>query len=81
MKKLFLLLLIVAVACAIALRARYGPGVPYPDLTTTPTLGEDALVEVLSYPEPVGNVAVAADGRIFFTVHPEARPQGNKLLE
>lgn len=81
LKKLFLILLIVGVAGAIALRARYGPGAPYPDLTSAPTLGVDALEEVLSYPEPVGNVAVSADGRVFFTVHPEARPQGNKLLE
>jgi len=39
------------------------------------------LEVVLSYAEPIGNVAVSADGRIFFTVHPESRPQGNKLLE
>ena len=27
------------------------------------------------------SVAVSRDGRVFFTVHPEARPHGNKLLE
>jgi len=56
-------------------------GEPYPDLTRTPLLGADALEEVLAYPEPIGNVAVSRDGRIFFTVHPESRPHGNKLLE
>jgi sugar lactone lactonase YvrE len=60
---------------------RYGGGEPYPDLSTSPLLPEDALEEVLSYPQPIGNVAVNAEGRVFFTVHPEARPQGNKLLE
>jgi len=69
------------VLAAIILRVRYGPGDPYPDLSTPPILDEAALEEVLSYPEPIGNVAVSAGGRIFFTVHPESRPQGNKLLE
>ena len=34
-------------------------------------------------PDFVGGneITVSADGRIFFTVHPESRPQGNKLLE
>jgi len=60
---------------------RYGGGEHYPDLSTPPLLGDALLEEVLSYPEPIGNVAVSADGRIFFSVHPESRPQGNKLLE
>jgi len=69
------------VLAAVILRVRYGPGDSYPDLSTPPILDEAALEEVLSYPEPIGNVAVSAGGRIFFTVHPESRPQGNKLLE
>ena len=81
MKKILLFLLILAVIFAIVLRVRYGGGAAYPDLTTTPVFGNDALEVVLEYPEPVGNVAVSADGRVFFTVHPESRPQGNKLLE
>lgn len=63
------------------LRVRYGGGEPFPDISTDPLLTEDALEEVLHYPEPIGNVAVSGDGRIFFTVHPESRPQGNRLLE
>src|SRR5262249_17780383 len=39
-----------------------------------------ALQSVVTYDEPIGNVAVAADGRVFFTVHPESNPSGNKLL-
>jgi len=81
MKKILLFLLILTVIAAIVLRVRYGGGEPYPDLSSTPTLSDDALEVVLEYPEPIGNVAVSQDGRIFFTVHPEARPQGNKLLE
>lgn len=81
MKKLLLLLLAVALVGAGVLRLRYGGGEPYPDLSTTPLLPEGSLETVLSYPEPIGNVAAGPDGRLFFTVHPESRPEGNKLLE
>jgi sugar lactone lactonase YvrE len=81
MKKILLFLLILAVILALVARIRYGGGEPYADLTTSPVLGDDVLEQVLEYPEPIGNVAVSRDGRIFFTVHPESRPTGNKLLE
>ena len=81
MKKLLLTILILALIAATALWLRYGGGDTYPDLSTTPRLPASSLQEVLSYSEPIGNVAVNRDGRLFFTVHPEARPPGNKLLE
>lgn len=81
MKNILLVLIIIALIATTALWIRHGGGDPYPNLSTTPILGSEALEEVLSYAEPVGNVAVNRDGRIFFTVHPEARPKGNKLLE
>ena len=81
MKNFFLILGGIILLASLVLRLRYGGGEPYPDITTTPLLAETALEEVLSYPEPIGNVAVSSDGRVFFTVHPESRPQGNKLLE
>jgi len=81
MKKILLFLLILVVVLAIAARIRYGGGESYADLTTTPLIGDDALEQVLEYPEPIGNVAVSKSGRLFFTVHPESRPRGNKLLE
>lgn len=81
MKKFFLVLLFVTVALAVTLRVRYGGGKPYPDLSTDPIIEHTALEEVFAYPEPIGNVAVSHEGRVFFTVHPESRPRGNKLLE
>jgi sugar lactone lactonase YvrE len=81
LKKLLLFLLLLAIVAVVILRVRYGAGSPYPDLSTAPALGDVSLELVLEYPEPVGNVAVSAEGRVFFTVHPESRPQGNKLLE
>lgn len=81
MKKILLFLLVLAAIGTIAARIRYGGGEPFPDLSTTPLLDAGSLEEVLTYPEPIGNVAVSRDGRVFFTVHPEARAHGNKLLE
>ncbi|MEL7185073.1 MAG: L-dopachrome tautomerase-related protein [Pseudomonadota bacterium] len=81
MKNVLLFLIILAVIASTVMWVRHGGGSPYPDLTGTPELSAAAVEEVLSYPEPIGNVAVSADGRVFFTVHPEARPRGNKLLE
>ncbi len=81
MNRLFVILLVLVIIGALTLNVRYGSGDPYPDLSATPRLDDAALEVVLSYSEPVGNVAVGPDGRVFFTVHPEARPEDNKLLE
>ena len=81
MKNVLLFLLVVAIILAIVARVRYGGGDSYDDLTSTPLIDAAMLEEVLDYPEPIGNVAVSSTGRVFFTVHPEARPRGNKLLE
>lgn len=81
MKRLFFYVLILLVLPVLILYLRYGGGEPYPDKSTAARLPAAALEEVLRYPEPIGNVAVSHDGRVFFTVHPESRPQGNRLLE
>ncbi len=79
-KRLLLALFIVVAAVAGMTYARHGGGVPYADISTAPSLSADQLELVLSYPEPLANVAVAQDGRVFFTIHPESRPTGAKLL-
>jgi sugar lactone lactonase YvrE len=81
MNKILLFLVVLTLVLTSVTWLRHGGGEAYPDLSTTPVLPGSALEEVLSYPQPIGNVAVSAGGRVFFTVHPEARPQGNKLLE
>ena len=81
MKKLLLIIVLLAVSTATLGWIRYGGGEPYPNLSSTPLLNQSTLEEVLQYAEPLGNVAVADGSRIFFTVHSEARPSGNKLLE
>ena len=81
MKNILLFLVIITLIATTVLWVRHGGGSSYPNLSTTPKLASSALEKVLSYSEPVGNVAVNRNGRVFFTVHPEARPKGNKLLE
>lgn len=81
MKKILLFLIVMALIATTVAWIRHGGGEPYPDLSTPPMLSETGLEEVLSFPQPIGNVAVSETGRVFFTVHPEARPKGNKLLE
>lgn len=81
MKKSLLFLLVLTVIFAMLVRWRYGGGEAYADLSGSPAIADGELEEVLSYPEPIASVAVSDTGRVFFTVHPEARPQGNKLLE
>ena len=81
MRHFLIFLLVFTLLSALVLRIRYGGGEPYEDVSTAPILPESALEEFLRYPEPIGNVAVSPEGRVFFTVHPESRPQGNRLLE
>jgi sugar lactone lactonase YvrE len=74
-------LLVLLVVAVLAVRSRYGGGRPYPDVGGPPVLPGDRLEAVLAFGEPIGNVAVSRDGRLFFTVHPEARTPGPKLFE
>ena len=75
---------VVAVLLGLAaggVRLRYGGGEPYPDVTGMPLLPDSALEVAAVSAEPIGNVAVSSTGRLFFTIHPESRPEGAKLLE
>lgn len=76
------LFVVLAVALIlIGLRVRYGGGASYPDVTGAPLLPDSALEVVVTSPEPIGNLAVSATGRVFYTLHPESRPEGARLFE
>lgn len=77
---LFWLAFVTGVAMVLLFLA-YGGGERYRDLSGTPLFSSDVLETVVRSPEPVGNVAVSASGRLFYTIHPESRPSGAKLLE
>lgn len=62
-------------------RWTYGGGEPYPDLSTAARYGADALEAVVVSDQPIGNVAVSPEGRIFYTIHPESNPVGPVLYE
>ncbi|MEO0896941.1 MAG: L-dopachrome tautomerase-related protein [Bacteroidota bacterium] len=78
-------LLFLIILLAIFLRLRFGGGIAYEDISTAPVYGPDDLKVVYAHDEPIGNVAASKDTtkptRIFFTIHPESRPETIKLME
>ncbi len=72
----WLILLVLATATGAGmLKWRYGGGATFPDrLPAGAQLDDTALERVAALPTPPGNIAVSADGRVFVTLHPEARP-------
>lgn len=73
--KLLLGLSLVFGATAGLLQWRYGGGGDFPDrLPGPPQLPETVLETVADLPSPPGNIAVSGGGRVFATLHPEARP-------
>jgi sugar lactone lactonase YvrE len=73
--------LVAGVALVGFAYATYGGGRDYPSLAGDPEIPEGAIEVAVTTDLPIGNVAVSADGRIFFTIHPESRPEGPKLME
>lgn len=74
--RLLLALVVFIGVLLLVVKLRYGGGsTAFPDLSGTPTLPDTALEVVAELPTPPGNIAVAADGRVFVSLHPEARPQ------
>jgi sugar lactone lactonase YvrE len=69
------LLGLILVPLLITLYVRYGGGGDFPDRTGTPQLRAAVLEAVAQLPTPPGNIAVSAGGRVFVSLHPEARPK------
>lgn len=59
----------------------FGGGTPYEDLTTDPLFPDGTLEIAVTSDRPIGNAAVSAQGRIFFTIHPESNPAAPFLYE
>lgn len=76
-----LIILGIIILLALTLRIRYGGGGTYPDLSGEPLIPASEIEIAVTSEEPIGNVAVSPEGRIFFTIHPESRPEKNKLME
>ncbi len=68
--------LLLAAILAVGLKVRYGGGhTDFPDRSGQGGRPESDLQVVAELPTPPGNIAVAADGRVFITLHPEAHPE------
>jgi sugar lactone lactonase YvrE len=74
------LLGLLIVVLLVTLRVRYGGGEDFPDRSAAPRLRAAVLQVVANLPTPPGNIAVAPDGRVFVSLHPEAQPQ-HKVVE
>lgn len=77
--RLAALLVVLIGALALYLYVNFAGGERYPDLTTAPRLGPADLELAVSSDRPIGNVAAAPDGMIYFTIHPEANQSHPKL--
>ena len=72
-------LAIVLIAAAVILRVTFGGGQRLEDRTAAPELSGSVLEKVVDLDYPPGNVAVSADGRVFFTLHPDGDPPAQVL--
>ncbi len=67
--------IVFALTAVLVIGFRYGGGqTDFPDRTTAPVFSGDNIETVADLSEPPGNLAVSKDGRIFFSLHPEGRP-------
>jgi sugar lactone lactonase YvrE len=73
-KRALLGLVVVLGLLALGVRLRFGGGARLEDRTTAPELPPSAVELVADLDYPPGNIAVAPDGRVFFTYHPDGRP-------
>ena len=75
------LLVVLAVVLVGTVYTLFGGGHPYADLSGPPRLPEGTIEAVVKSPRPLGNAAVSATGRIFYTIHPESNPDYPKMYE
>ena len=79
--RLTLALAAVLLLVLAAVKLRYGMGgEDFPDRSGAAQLPDTELEVVANLPSPPGNIAVSPTGRVFVSLHPEARPN-TKVVE
>ena len=74
MRRALVALGVVLALGVLGVRLRFGGGGRLEDRTTAPEIPASAVEVVTELDYPPGNIAVAADGRVFFTYHPDGSP-------
>lgn len=74
-RRALVVLLILVLGGLLQLRLRYGGGEAFPDRKMPAREAAPALEIVAELDTPPGNIAVSAEGRVFLSLHPEARPK------
>lgn len=82
-KHTFIGLIVVLLLAIVLIRQTYVESAVFPDRSGMPILASTEMELVANLPSPPGNVAVADNGDVFFTFHPEANPAINvaKLVD
>ncbi len=82
-KRFFIGFILVLTVALVLIRQSYVETEAFPDRTSMPILASTDMELVADLPLPPGNIAVADNGDVFFTFHPEASPSINvaKLVE
>jgi sugar lactone lactonase YvrE len=80
-KRLLGLFVVLIFALLGAIYVLFGGGADYVDLTTDPVLQQGTIEAAVISDRPIGNAAVSANGRIFYTIHPESNPKPPYLYE
>jgi len=74
-----LLLLLLFVGVVVGFRLMYGGGVPYPDVSTAPTIPADRIDTPIEVELPTGMVTASPDGRVFYTYHMLHMPERHSM--
>jgi sugar lactone lactonase YvrE len=82
-KHIFIGVTVVLLLAMVLIRQAYVEFEAFPDRSGIPMLASTEMELVANLPMPPGNVAVADNGDVFFTFHPEANPAINvaKLVD
>ena len=67
-------LVVAVVVLLVVVRVLFGGGARLEDRTTAPTIPASAVEQVAALDHPPGNIAVAANGQVFLTLHPDGKP-------